>query len=401
MKNLILILSICLNLLLAAGYWLKTKPAADATKPVRTEVSKVAEPAAAKTITNTRSVTQAAKSLDWQSVESGDYKEYIANLRAIGCPEKTIRDIIIADVNELFKQRAKTEEAGTKRFEYWKPGNPMAGLFDEETMAKNKELAAEKRELLKTLLGEDFAENASVAALQGADPMERVLDFLKPEQRTAMNELEQEFAGKLMKTVKEASRGDTDAMQKVLAEKDAAMLKILSPEEKFEYDVRLSQTSMIMRMGMGDFEPSEKEFREMFKLQKAFTDEYGMTGFGNRGGKAPAAAKEEFNNQMKTAMGADRFQEYQSEQRWAFDPLQNVAKEHNVPKQTALKVYELQTAAEAEAAKVRANESLSPEQRKVVFEEMRRTTEKAVGDVLGTSATEDYLKKASWVKNLK
>ncbi len=316
-------------------------------------------------------------------------------------PGKTIRDIIIADVNELFKQRAKAEGSGTKRFEYWKTGNPLAGLFDEEAMAKNKELSAEKRELLKALLGEDFADDASFASLQTADPMEQMLDFLKPNQRTAMNELEQEFAGKLMKTVKEASRGDTGAMQKVLAEKDAAMLKILSPEEKFEYDVRLSQTAMIMRMGMGDFEPSEQEFREMFKLQKQHTDEYGMTGFGNRGGKAPPAAKEEFNNKMKTAMGAERFQVYQSEQRWAFDPLQNVAKEHNVPKQSAFKVFDLQAAAETQATNVRANQTLSPEQRQSALDEVRKQTEEAVRKVLGPTATEDYLKKAPWVRNLK
>src|SRR6516162_1933421 len=34
----------------------------------------------------------------WRDVESPDYPVYIANLRAIGCPEQTIRDLIIADV---------------------------------------------------------------------------------------------------------------------------------------------------------------------------------------------------------------------------------------------------------------------------------------------------------------
>src|SRR4029077_4471693 len=30
---------------------------------------------------------------DWRMIESSDYEEYVANLRAIGCPEKTVRDI--------------------------------------------------------------------------------------------------------------------------------------------------------------------------------------------------------------------------------------------------------------------------------------------------------------------
>src|SRR5260370_41541655 len=46
-----------------------------------------------------------AARFDWRQVESPDYKEYIANLRAIGCPEKTIKEIVTADVNDLFSAR--------------------------------------------------------------------------------------------------------------------------------------------------------------------------------------------------------------------------------------------------------------------------------------------------------
>src|SRR5438477_10715956 len=42
---------------------------------------------------------------NWSSVESADYKRYIANLRATGCPEETVRDIIIADVDKLLESR--------------------------------------------------------------------------------------------------------------------------------------------------------------------------------------------------------------------------------------------------------------------------------------------------------
>ena len=35
--------------------------------------------------------------------EAPDYLEHIENLRGIGCPEETIRYIIFADVNNLYK----------------------------------------------------------------------------------------------------------------------------------------------------------------------------------------------------------------------------------------------------------------------------------------------------------
>lgn len=400
MKNIILIISIGLNVALGLHYWVGSKrtlvPSVESVLEKNSKPQKRAE----KTETPSPAApSKVAVALDWRSVESADYKEYISNLRAIGCPEKTIRDIIRADVNELYRQKAKA--AGpAKKFEYWKPGNPMAGLFDEEQMARDQDLAKEKRELLKTLLGGDFLEETDMASRQVVDPMQRMMDFLSPDKQAAMTELEQKFAGKLMKTVKDASRGDTSAMQKLLAEKDAEMLKILSPEEKFEYDLRLSQTAMMMRMGMGDFEPTEQEFREMFRAQKQFETEHGMTGFGTRGGIA-SAERQELNNQLKSVLGEDRFRTYQFEQRWAFDPLHNIARDHNVPKETAFKVFDLQTAAETEAAKIRANQNFSDEQRKAAMDAVRAETKNAVGQVIGAPATEDYIKKAGWFKNLK
>jgi len=38
----------------------------------------------------------------WSQIESTDYSIYVANLRSIGCPEQTIRDIITADVHTLY-----------------------------------------------------------------------------------------------------------------------------------------------------------------------------------------------------------------------------------------------------------------------------------------------------------
>ena len=35
------------------------------------------------------------RTFGWEAVESADYKQYIENLRSVGCPDETIRDIII------------------------------------------------------------------------------------------------------------------------------------------------------------------------------------------------------------------------------------------------------------------------------------------------------------------
>ena len=41
----------------------------------------------------------------WSQLESPDYRVYVANLRAVACPEQTIHDIIVADIGALYSAR--------------------------------------------------------------------------------------------------------------------------------------------------------------------------------------------------------------------------------------------------------------------------------------------------------
>ena len=133
---------------------------------------------------------------DWRAVESADYRKYIENLRAIGCPEETIRDIIIADVNKLFASRKTTAKTNGKKFEYWKAGNMFGDMMDEDKIKQQQALAAEKRALLKELLGIEPEEKPDLFA--GMNPFETMLDFLPAAKQNQLIELEQKYQAKLM-----------------------------------------------------------------------------------------------------------------------------------------------------------------------------------------------------------
>ena len=45
-------------------------------------------------------------------MESEDYSTYIANLRGIGCPEQTIRDLITAELNQTYAEKLRQLQAG-------------------------------------------------------------------------------------------------------------------------------------------------------------------------------------------------------------------------------------------------------------------------------------------------
>src|SRR6185436_17262704 len=86
----------------------------------------------------------------WREVESPDYPTYIANLRDIGCPEQTIRDIIIADVNGMFAKRRATEVVTPEQ--QWWVSQPDSNLLATAT-EKVRLLEDERRTLLARLLG--------------------------------------------------------------------------------------------------------------------------------------------------------------------------------------------------------------------------------------------------------
>src|SRR5688572_29881660 len=59
---------------------------------------------------------------NWAQVESTDFKVYIANLRAINCPEETIQDIIMAEVEKLYNSRRRTLFPPRQEVAFWVTG---------------------------------------------------------------------------------------------------------------------------------------------------------------------------------------------------------------------------------------------------------------------------------------
>src|SRR5512133_2237834 len=101
--RLIALASLAANLALILG-WLATRGRPSTTPDISPGVQ-----AAITNIQNRPNVVVRRQFFSWHELESADYPTYIANLRDIGCPEQTIRDIIIADVNALFAKRLATE----------------------------------------------------------------------------------------------------------------------------------------------------------------------------------------------------------------------------------------------------------------------------------------------------
>jgi hypothetical protein len=69
----------------------------------------------------------------WEQVQSTNYATLIKNLRAIGCPEQTIRDIVTSDVDRIYARRRVTE-VDFPNYQWWKstPDPALAQAAEEK-----------------------------------------------------------------------------------------------------------------------------------------------------------------------------------------------------------------------------------------------------------------------------
>ena len=399
-----LVLNICL--LVAAG-WLAIR------EPTRTASSARPQPQPAPTASAPAPVpaplqAQPAKpvqSFDWRLVESEDYKKYIANLRSIGCPEETIRDIISADVKKLFDARKRTLNASTNKFEYWKAGNLFGSMMNEEKIKQSQELAKEKRDLLKELLG--VAPEEKPDMFGGMNPFESMLDFLPADKQNQVAEVFQKFQAKMVKGFSGGSP-DAEDMKKIQGmqkEMETELGKILSPDELESYQLRMSQTAMMMRMQLASFDPSEQEFRDIFKLKKSFDDQFGSFGMLSQDKTEKQKyndAKKDLDGQVKSLLGDSRYQDYERAQDYAYQGIYRVADRNGLGKEAANQVYDMKKAAEEQATKLRGDTTLSPEQRTEALKGIRTETENSIRTVFGDKGWQSYQSQpgAYWLKNI-
>jgi hypothetical protein len=404
-----LILSAGLNVLLAALLLRPTSsPPADpaASDSVPTPAAGESAPAQSATIARTTSVVTntVVREISWQQVESPDYREYIANLRAIGCPEETIRDIINADVNKLYDEKKKLARGAPKKFEYWKAGNPLAGLMgDPESLQKMRALEEEKNAVLRAL-GIEPDPMSQMLAAAGGNPMDTMFDFLPEAKRTTLMQTMADFQSKIMESAGEVAN-DPGAMMKAQREMEDAIRAVLTPEEFLDYQLRFSMTANMLRQQITGFDPSEEEFLAVFKLREEFDREYSpmMLADGTEAEQAAhRAAQEQLKKQLHAVLGDQRYGDYERAQDYQYQQLHRIVQRAGLPTATANEVYDLRKIAENQAGQVRGNQNLTPEQRNTALRAIRQETERTIQQTLGNDAWDQYNRPNNtwWLRNL-
>ena len=216
--------------------------------------------------------------LDWRTVESDDYATYVANLRRIGCPEETIRDILLADINKLFAARRRTIPSAPTNAAYWlhPDEDPAYASASDEGRDREAELAAierERRQLIGTLLGPAAAQ-AELTEFTEEELASPDLQFLDPAKRRPLAEAQARYRQALADL-----EGITDPEQERLLSRAAekafqdAIAASLTPAEREQLELRTSSLARSLREQLRGFGASREEFDALYRLERQFAQE--------------------------------------------------------------------------------------------------------------------------------
>jgi hypothetical protein len=379
-------LSLGLNILLAGMIIIISRQMRPRDNPVTALRSE--SPSITKVKTN---VVIRRKGFQWSEIESTNYPVFIRNLRLIGCPERTIRDIIVADVDDLYVQRIRNEVVIPEQ-EWWK-ADPNQGPL--AVVGSQIQLLNEERiRMLDQLLGSSWRSNtvADVATLSSElirldGP---VLSKLSPHTKASLLQIEessrQAREDYLAQMTAAGKTPDPVALARMRQQVRNDLATLLTPDQLEEYLLRYSNNADGLRQELRGFGADADEFRRIFRARDGY--DLQLTALDPND---PASSKRKSelermrDHAVEQVIGQDRFKLYRLTQEPSFIEARQSAVENGIAPEKVLPMVEINKAAEQELARIQLDATLSAEEQeaaiKVVLDQKRASIEKLITEV--------------------
>jgi LysM repeat protein len=314
----------------------------------------------------------------WQELESADYPTYIANLRDIGCPEQTIRDIVIADVNSLYS-RIRATNIVTPEQQWWRSDIDTNIL--QTALEKGRAMDDERRALLTRLLGSNW-EAGDIVSLPRPSRTGLVLDgpvlgSLPQETKQSLQEVSSRSQDRLQTFLNAArAEGRTPSpseLARLRQQTRDELAKVLTPPQLEEFLLRYSQEANNLRSDLGElayFNATPDEFRALFRATDTLDQRIQLLdGSDPNSVQGRAALDQERENAIRSVLGAKRYEQYQLLQ----DPLYRdafaTAQKAGIP-DAVQSLYEINLAAAAEQEDIQYDTTLTPEQKAISLKQL-------------------------------
>jgi hypothetical protein len=346
----------------------------------------------------TKSTTPAASTTAWSALQPRDLPQLADRLRVAGFPPAVIRAMLTEQVKASFAARrsAALRDAPNRRF--WEPAAP-----DPKTAVALAQLDKEEKQALRDLLGPEIALD---------DPafhqLRRQLPGLPVEKLLALHLAQQTYREKRQELSLAGVFG-TAALDTLDKEQRAEIVRLFTPEELEEYDLRIGTTANSLRYRLAGVDVTEQEFRALHRLQKAFDEQHGgvaslldlpaeqrTTMLRQR-----SESQRQLEAQIKATFGESRYADYQRVNDGNFRQTAQLVTRLGLPPATTDQVQALQKDLQARANALQSDRALAPEDRNSQLAGLATEARTRLGALLGTQGFEAYtLTGGTWMRQL-
>lgn len=397
--RLLLIISLIVNLLLAAGWIVSSR------KHPSTQDDLASLATQTNTVTKTAVIVRRTF-FSWQEIESQDYAAYIKNLREIGCPEQTIRDIIIADVSQMLREKYVQQLPGLKPNPKWWTNRRDPG----ETVAesnKNMGLGEERMSILNQLLGEGWntrnrpelsrtneQHDLMIATMDASPALSTLSPDLKEKVIALIGPLP--FHGQDGLRLRYSDDPSVKATDLIAAEKQswATLAGLLTPAQLEEARLRFSSNAEFLRDKLDmlpGFDTQPEEFKKLYNATDELNSQFRALGAGNDPETIAKRAKlmEQLEAAVRGAMDPKRYEIYARLSDPAYlSALELLANGNGNPAALAT-LYAINRESSSEQERIQNDEKLTETQREIELKKIELEQMKATALALGETLLEE------------
>ena len=340
--------------------------------------------------------TASIDSQTWAALQTPDLAALAQRLGETGFPKDIIRAIVRVLVNEQFAARrhAITNDDGTRAF--WKDASS-----DLKSQLAQFRLSLEQEKTSRDLLGADA---------RASDPLTQArqqarFGHLSQEKIDAVQLLVSEFDRKRSELYYEKGAFNQEDSKQIDSTLRAALAGILSPADLVEYDLRNSNTGRTLRTELAAFNPTEEEFRAIFKLRQPFDEQFSLrSGIPNQEDmRRRSEAQKELNSQIATLFSPDRAVEYARSIDSNYRQTNQLVTRYELPPETTVNLWNTQKEFERRRTEIYSSGSgLTPEQRTQQLTALQQEAITRVTPLLGNSNRLTAYKQygGSWIDSL-
>jgi hypothetical protein len=339
--------------------------------------------------------SQTSGKLTWAGIASSDLGRYAENLRRVGCPEQTIKDIMLAEVNRRY---APLELALKVRPDDVAPWERLASYDRRSGESKLRQLLEEKRTLLKDLTGVDVGiDMPSRLAGRDVEKFEGAFSALPEAKRDQVRAIQENYWAQ-SDDIKQRTMGylepeDRDEFLQIKTERRDALAKVLTPRELQDYELQTSDTAATLRSRLKGLDLTDDEFRKVFDYTQPLDERYSL---GRRNPDpvnqdftaARSQAEKDVQDYVRSVVGDDRYADYERSQDPVYRSISQAGAQAGLSQEMILQAYQAQQQMQAESQRVLQDPALTPEQRVRSLNDMRAQAQQRLQQILGDQSAQ-------------